>query len=44
MQPDLNVERHLMPRMLVGVSGPSNWNEAVDIISFGSPEQVPNFV
>ncbi|KAA3489449.1 protein MOR1 isoform X1 [Gossypium australe] len=39
VQPDLNMERHLMPRMLVGVSGPSNWNEALDIISFGSPEQ-----
>ncbi|KAK8296374.1 hypothetical protein V6Z11_D05G118200 [Gossypium hirsutum] len=39
VQPDLNMERHLMPRMLAGVSGPSNWNEALDIISFGSPEQ-----
>ncbi|KAL4281731.1 hypothetical protein GQ457_03G043050 [Hibiscus cannabinus] len=39
VQPDLNMERHLMPRALVGVSGPTNWNEALDIISFGSPEQ-----
>ncbi|PPR93760.1 hypothetical protein GOBAR_AA26907 [Gossypium barbadense] len=39
VQPDLNMERHLTPRMLVGVSGPSNWNEALEIISFGSPEQ-----
>ncbi|XVE91320.1 hypothetical protein DITRI_Ditri20bG0144200 [Diplodiscus trichospermus] len=38
-QPDLNMERHLIPRVLVGVSGPTNWNEALDIISFGSPEQ-----
>ncbi|KAK8584644.1 hypothetical protein V6N13_138599 [Hibiscus sabdariffa] len=39
VQPDLNMERHLMPRAHVGVSGPTNWNEALDIISFGSPEQ-----
>ncbi|OMO82735.1 Armadillo-like helical [Corchorus olitorius] len=38
-QPELNMERHLMPRAHVGVSGPTNWNEALDIISFGSPEQ-----
>ncbi|XWS11460.1 hypothetical protein CRYUN_Cryun37aG0000100 [Craigia yunnanensis] len=38
-QPDLNMERHLMPHVLVGVNGPTNWNEALDIISFGSPEQ-----
>ncbi|XWS20791.1 hypothetical protein CRYUN_Cryun31cG0132900 [Craigia yunnanensis] len=38
-QPDLNMERHLMPRVLVGVNGPTSWNEALDIISFGSPEQ-----
>ncbi|GMI91984.1 MICROTUBULE ORGANIZATION 1 [Hibiscus trionum] len=39
VQPELNMESHLMPRALVGVSGPTNWNEALDIISFGSPEQ-----
>ncbi|KAK8551075.1 hypothetical protein V6N13_119565 [Hibiscus sabdariffa] len=39
VQPELNLERHLMPRALVGVNGPTNWNEALDIISFGSPEQ-----
>lgn len=38
-QPDLNMERHLMPHVLVGVNGPTNWNEALEIISFGSPEQ-----
>ncbi|XP_039052270.1 protein MOR1-like isoform X2 [Hibiscus syriacus] len=39
VQPDLNMERHIMPHVLVGVSGPTNWNEALDTISFGSPEQ-----
>ncbi|XVF74962.1 hypothetical protein PTKIN_Ptkin13bG0151300 [Pterospermum kingtungense] len=38
-QPDHNMERHLVPHVLVGVNGPTNWNEALDIISFGSPEQ-----
>ncbi|XVF26272.1 hypothetical protein REPUB_Repub14bG0001500 [Reevesia pubescens] len=38
-QPDLNMERHVMPHVLVGVNGPTNWNEALDIVSFGSPEQ-----
>ena len=41
---DLNMERDLMPCVLVGVNGPTNWNEALDIISFGSPEQVSTFV
>ncbi|XP_057949966.1 protein MOR1 isoform X2 [Malania oleifera] len=36
--PGLQVERHLMPRAL-GAPGPTDWNEALDIISFGSPEQ-----
>lgn len=31
-----------MPRALASVSGPTDWNEALDIISFGSPEQVSN--
>lgn len=31
-----------MPRALAGGSGPTDWNEALDIISFGSPEQVFN--
>ncbi|XP_019427922.1 PREDICTED: protein MOR1-like isoform X1 [Lupinus angustifolius] len=38
-QPDVNIERQLMPRPLPVASGPTNWNEALDIISFGSPEQ-----
>lgn len=29
-----------MPRPLAVGSGPTDWNEALDIISFGSPEQV----
>lgn len=29
-----------MPRALPGANGPTDWNEALDIISFGSPEQV----
>ncbi|XP_062109528.1 protein MOR1-like isoform X1 [Humulus lupulus] len=28
-----------MPRVLAGTNGPTDWNEALDIISFGSPEQ-----
>ncbi|XP_039050347.1 protein MOR1-like isoform X2 [Hibiscus syriacus] len=39
VQSDLNMERHIMPHALVGVSGPTNWIEALDTISFGSPEQ-----
>ncbi|KAF3432700.1 hypothetical protein FNV43_RR23802 [Rhamnella rubrinervis] len=36
---ELHMERQLMPRVLAGGSGPTDWNEALDIISFGSPEQ-----
>ncbi|KAJ0083103.1 hypothetical protein Patl1_11638 [Pistacia atlantica] len=36
---ELHVERHLMPPTLAGGNGPTDWNEALDIISFGSPEQ-----
>lgn len=31
-----------MPHVLSGANGPTDWNEALDIISFGSPEQVWN--
>lgn len=31
-----------MPHGLSGANGPTDWNEALDIISFGSPEQVWN--
>lgn len=37
---ELHVERQLVPRVLAGANGPTDWNEALDIISFGSPEQV----
>lgn len=40
--PELHMERQMMPRVLAGGSGPTDWNEALDIISFGSPEQVVN--
>lgn len=39
-QPDSNIERQLMPRPMTVANGPTDWNEALDIISFGSPEQV----
>lgn len=38
--PEFHMERHLMPRTLPSTNGPTDWNEALDIISFGSPEQV----
>lgn len=33
------MDRNLMPRMLPTATAPTDWNEALDIISFGSPEQ-----
>ncbi|KAH8518116.1 hypothetical protein H0E87_000076 [Populus deltoides] len=36
---ELHMEGHMMPRALVSANGPADWNEALDIISFGSPEQ-----
>ncbi|XP_061370607.1 protein MOR1 [Gastrolobium bilobum] len=38
-QPDSNIERQSMPRLVAVATGPTDWNEALDIISFGSPEQ-----
>ncbi|KAG4919343.1 hypothetical protein JHK82_056780 [Glycine max] len=38
-QPDSNIDRQLMPHPMTVASGPTDWNEALDIISFGSPEQ-----
>ncbi|KAF3582062.1 hypothetical protein DY000_02029390 [Brassica cretica] len=32
-------ERNPVPRTIAGVNGPADWNEALDIIMFGSPEQ-----
>ncbi|XP_039113731.1 protein MOR1 [Dioscorea cayenensis subsp. rotundata] len=34
-----NVERHVLPRMLITANGPTDWHEALDVISMGSPEQ-----
>jgi hypothetical protein len=39
---ELLMDRQLVPQALAGVNGPTDWNEALDIISFGSPEQVPS--
>nr|KYP53049.1 Cytoskeleton-associated protein 5 [Cajanus cajan] len=39
VQPDSNIERQLMPRPMTVGNAPTDWNEALDIISFGSPEQ-----
>ncbi|XP_058079545.1 protein MOR1-like [Magnolia sinica] len=33
------MDRHLLPRPLAVTNGPAVWNEALDIISLGSPEQ-----
>lgn len=38
--PDLHMERHSMPRTVASPVGPTDWNEALDIIVYGSPEQV----
>ncbi|TKY51634.1 MOR1 protein [Spatholobus suberectus] len=38
-QSDSNNERQLIPRPITVANGPTDWNEALDIISFGSPEQ-----
>ncbi|KAK7279605.1 hypothetical protein RJT34_24658 [Clitoria ternatea] len=38
-QPDSNIERQMIPRPVTVANGPTDWNEALDIISFGSPEQ-----
>lgn len=37
---ELHMDRHLAPDSLASANGPTNWNEALDIISFGTPEQV----
>lgn len=34
------MERQSVPQPLTTANGPTDWNEAMDIISFGSPEQV----
>ncbi|GAB2232981.1 hypothetical protein Droror1_Dr00002194 [Drosera rotundifolia] len=37
--PEFHMDRSSFPRPHAGVSGPADWNEAVDIIAHGSPEQ-----
>ncbi|XP_074307660.1 protein MOR1-like isoform X2 [Silene latifolia] len=37
--PELHIERNPLPRVNVGVSGPTDWNEAIDVITYGAPEQ-----
>lgn len=38
-----NVERHILPRMLITSNGLADWHDALDGISMGSPEQVFDF-
>ena len=38
------MERQSVPQPLTTANGPTDWNEAMDIISFGSPEQVDNYL
>ncbi|KAJ7975023.1 protein MOR1 [Quillaja saponaria] len=38
-QSEFHMETPLLPHALTSASGPTDWNEALDIISFGSPEQ-----
>ncbi|KMT04298.1 hypothetical protein BVRB_8g183730 [Beta vulgaris subsp. vulgaris] len=38
-QPELHMERNPLPRVHAGVTGPTDWNEALDIIAYGAPEQ-----
>lgn len=37
---ELHVDQQLLPHTLPSANGPTDWNEALEIISFGSPEQV----
>ncbi|GAB4826923.1 Protein MICROTUBULE ORGANIZATION 1 [Ancistrocladus abbreviatus] len=37
--PEIHMERNMLPRPLAGIGGPTDWNEALDIIAYGSPEQ-----
>ncbi|KAL6992610.1 Protein MICROTUBULE ORGANIZATION 1 [Sarracenia purpurea var. burkii] len=36
---ELHMERPSIPRTTATVNGPTDWNEALDIIEYGSPEQ-----
>ncbi|XP_071930544.1 protein MOR1-like isoform X1 [Coffea arabica] len=37
--PEFQMDRAPIPRTVPGTVGPTDWNEALDIISYGSPEQ-----
>lgn len=37
--PEPQMDRHPMARPSGGIIGPTDWNEALDIITYGSPEQ-----
>lgn len=39
VHPEIHMERNSLPRVHAGVSGPTDWNEALDIIAHGAPEQ-----
>uniref|UniRef100_A0A803LPT6 TOG domain-containing protein n=1 Tax=Chenopodium quinoa TaxID=63459 RepID=A0A803LPT6_CHEQI len=39
VHPELHMDRNSLPRVHAGVSGPTDWNEALDIIAHGAPEQ-----
>ncbi|XAR66434.1 hypothetical protein NMG60_11012669 [Bertholletia excelsa] len=36
---ELHMERQSVPRTIAGANSPTDWNEALDIIEYGSPEQ-----
>lgn len=36
---DPHLERHILSRSIASLNGPTDWHEALDIISSGSPEQ-----
>ncbi|VFQ87609.1 unnamed protein product [Cuscuta campestris] len=38
-QSELPIKRHLIPFPISGTNCPTDWNEALDIIAYGSPEQ-----
>ena len=40
VHPEMHMERNPLPRAHAGVCGPTDWNEALDIIVYGAPEQV----
>lgn len=37
---EFHTDRHALPRSLAAANSPSDWNEALENITLGSPEQV----